>query len=454
MKTKLKKYQRVGVKRMHRFNGRVLLADDMGLGKTLQALTYMVESDARLTIVVCPAGLKWNWEREAKKHVKRRATVLSGRTPPEDFAPDSRLLIINYDILKEWVPVLRKLRADLIILDECHKISDRGTQQSKLTRRLAKGAKHLICISGTPLTNRPAELFTALNLLHPNEFPSFFAYAERYCKPELKPWGWVYKGATNLKELHRNLRRLCMIRRLKSDVLPELAAKTRQVVLLDIERRSEYDKAFKDIVTWLARNVSLTAAKKAKKAEKLVRIGHLKRLVAELKLKGVIDWIESFLADTDRKLIVFATHKAVIGPLAKKFGRASVVIDGTVTGKARQAAVDTFNNNPQKRLLFANQRAAGVGWSCTSCSDVACIEFGWTPGEHTQAEDRCHGIGRGQEGVAVNVYYLVARDTIEEDISAIITRKQAVLDAVLDGKGETKDQTNIFTEVLEAIRRK
>lgn len=442
-------YQAKGVRKIHHFDGRALLADEMGLGKTLQALLYAREMpDARPIVVVCPASLKWNWEREARLHVGMQCHILEGRTV-RNFKQVHPIVVINYDILGPWLDTLKNLRPQVIIIDECHKIGSSATKQTKNTKQLCRGVPHVICLSGTPLVNRPAELWSALSILRPDVFTSKTAFEERYCHRELKPWGWQAKGAENLDELHRLLNRTCMIRRLKSDVISELPAKSRHIVPLDINNRNEYEAAVRDFIGWLTKK-SASLARKARKAEKLAKIGYLKRLAAQLKLSSVLAWVDDYLEETDEKIILFGVHRSILTAIHERYAKQSVLIDGSVVGKERQNRIDQFNRDSRTRVFIGNIKAAGVGWSCTSSSVVGFVEFGWTPGDHTQAEDRVHGIKRGQHGIRSRAYYLVARDTIESHLCEIIQRKQSVLDGTLDG-GSVEESLNIFDQLERLI---
>lgn len=445
-------YQSKGVRKIQHFNGRALLADEMGLGKTVQALLFCHETPKdRPIIVVCPASLKWNWQHEALRHIGMRSHVLEGKTPKRNFKRCHPMLIINYDILGSWLPVLRAMKPQIVVVDESHKIANRDTKQTKNVKKLCAKIPNVICLSGTPLVNRPAELFPTLNLIRPDIYDSFFAFASRYCKPELKPWGWQYKGATNLAELHKKLLQTLMVRRRKIDVLSELPAKTRSVVTLPLTNRAEYEQAVNDFIGWLTRQ-SATLARKARKAEKLVKMGYLKRLVSRLKVAAVIDWIDNWLAENEGKLILFGIHRSVLGQIHERYGKQSVLVDGQLVGKQRQQAVELFNSSKRIRLFIGNIKAAGVGWSCTSASTVAFCELGWTPGEHTQGEDRIHGIGRGQKNVRAEIYYLVGRNTIESDLCRLIQNKQRVLEETLDGIGHG-DQLDIFDQLENSLLR-
>lgn len=440
------------MRKIEHFGGRALLADDMGLGKTFQALLYAYQNydlwsaDHEFVIVICPATVKWHWQSDAMHHIGVRAQVLEGRIPPKNFKFTAPIIVINYDILAKWKRHLKRLNASLIIIDECQKIKNPDTLQTKNTVEICRHkSPDVVALSGTPLENHPAELFPTLNILRPDIYSSFLAFGERYCAPRNKPWGREYKGATRKAELHRNLQRTCMIRRRKEDVLKDLPPKLRTMIPLDIENRKEYRDAEIDFIKWLKKK-SARKANKANKAVELVKGGYLKRLASELKLKAIFQWIDEFLKETDKKIILFGVNYSVLDEIHERYKSISVVVNGKVTGRKRQNAIDAFNTNKKIRIFVGNIKAAGVGWSCRSASTVAFVQFGWTPGEHIQAEDRIYGLKRGLKGVAAQIYYLYARHTIEEKICKLLRRKQGNVKEILDGDDDG-DELDVFDDV-------
>jgi len=446
--TKLYKYQEKAVRKIQHFKGRALVADEMGLGKTLEALQWLYNNPGkRPAVIVCPASLKWVWEAEASLHLGMRSEVLNGQRPPkEGFIGQHDLIIINYEILQYWLKYIQALNPQVLILDECQYIKNLRAKRTRAVQNLNKNIPHVIGISGTPLTNRPCELWPILHLVRPDIFNSVWTYRWRYCNPVRKPWGWEYKGANNLSELHRKLNSLMMIRRLKRDVLSELPDKTRQIIPMDIKDRSEYQEALNNFVTWITKK-STIKAERAQRAERLVQMGYLKRLSAELKMKAVLQWIDDFFESSDGKLVLYCVHKNIIKQIHDKYKRISVVVDGSITGKKRKIAVRTFQGNKSIRLFIGNIKAAGVGITLTVANTLAFVEMDWTPGDHVQAEDRIHRIGQKK---AAMIYYLIAKGTIEEDLCELIQKKQTVLSATLDGKKKI-NRLDIFDELQKAL---
>lgn len=467
MKTTPYEFQLQDVKRITKFGGRTLVSSDPGTGKSLIALLWARENVKGPVVIVCPATLKVHWQRECSKHLGVRAEILSGKVPGRKASiPDRGIVIINYDILgavqgrmvpdrkNTWGNALLDMRPELLICDESHYLVSRSARRTQACRFLARNVKYMLALTGTPLVNRPAELWPVLNMLRPNLYPSFFSFGIEFAGGRKAPWGWEFKGATNLDRLHENLCEQMMVRRRKEDVIDQLPSKTRVVLPVELSPagRREYREAVTDFLHWLEK-ISPKLAAKARKAERLVRLGYLKRLAARHKLPSVIEWIEDFLTQTDDKLIVFGVHRKVLHRLHERFRGQSVLVDGNVVGPKRQQMIDRFNHDRRVKLFFGNIRAAGTGWSCTSASTVLFAELDWVPGVHTQAEERIRGIGRGVKGKNALVYYMTAADTIENTLCRVLQKKQKDVSAVLDG-GERDGDLDVFDALEAALTRK
>jgi len=441
-------YQSKAVHRIEHFNGRALLADEMGLGKTVEALLWVKEHpNRRPVIIVCPASLKWMWKSFIHRVLKVRCEILYGTSPPKTgLTGKHSFLIINYEILQYWTTELKKLKPKILIIDEVHYIKNYKAKRTQAIRRLKK-IPYIIAISGTPLTNRPAELWNVLHLLRPDKFHDKLPFVIRYCNRKWTPWGWDISGASHLKELHRKLKSTMMIRRLKKDVLKELPDKTRHIIPLEI-KREEYEEALNNFIKWLSKK-SISKANRAMKAKSLTKMGYLKRLAAELKMKPVLSWIDDFLEESDEKLVLFCIHKNIIRLLHNKYKGISTIVDGNVSGEKRKKAIHNFQKNKRIRIFIGNIKVAGVGITLTAASSLVFVEMDFVPGNHTQAEDRIHRIGQKN---AVNIYYLIAKDTIEENLCKLIQKKQKILASTLDGKKKCSNQLNIFAKLEKELQ--
>lgn len=472
----LRPFQAAGVAYALR-SRRCFIADEMGLGKTVQALASIQAANAYPAVIVCPASLKLNWQREARKWLPgRRVLVVDSRTPAGQIEC-ADVLIVNYDILKvrpkpgaenktrvtardlEPEGVLAYLiarRPRALVLDESHYAKNPKARRTMaclaLAREIPADGLRLL-LSGTPLLNRPAELIAQLRILGRLEDLGGYSYFTRtYCRAMDTAYGRDISGHGSLAELNERLRATCFVRRLKRDVLTELPPKQRSIVPLELSNRAEYERAERDLIAWLvdtARDEEEADAKvlAALRAEQLVRLNALKKLAAQGKLAEALKWIRNFL-DSGEKLIVFAHHREVVHQVAGAF--ACPVITGDTPVPARQEAVDRFQTDPDCRLIALNLQAGGVGLTLTAASHVAFLELGWTPAIHDQAEDRAHRIG--QEASSVNAWYLLAERSIDEEIYNLIEEKRAIVTAAADGD-VAEQQQSMAAEVIARLRK-
>jgi len=441
-------FQRTGVAFVESRNGRALIADEMGLGKTAQAISWLrLHPELRPVVVVCPASIKINWEREFRMWGMKdeKIQIISGKKNGHDLV--GQIIIINYDILTSWLEPLVAYNPKVVIMDECHYARNSNALRTKAAKRLAKKIPHVIALSGTPIVNRPIEFFNSINMIRPDIFPSFWRYAQEFCGAKWNGFGWDFTGATNTDKLHRLLTETIMVRRRKQDVLTDLPAKIYSVVPFEIDNREEYKRASGNIIAWILQNEGKEKADKASQAEVLVEFEKLKQLAVRGKMKAIKEWVSDFL-ESGEKLVVFATHTMTLDTLQTEFKNLAVRLDGSTSQKGRQEAVDRFQTDKKIRLFLGNVKAAGVGITLTAASNVAFVELTFVPGDHTQAEDRCHRIGQKD---TVNIWYLIAESTIEEDLVQILREKQKILNSVLDGK--SVNDSNVFSELFGKLKR-
>jgi len=441
--------------RMDKFGGHTLVAWDPGLGKTLLALWWIQNSKAFPAVIITPASIKWQWERKTKEVIGMQALVLEGKKQKPDVVARLRkaeIIIVNYDILVYWLDTLKEIKPITIVMDECQNVSNPKTKRSKACRNLCKRRKHVIGLSATPMLNKPIELFPALQMISPNIFRSRQEFGEEFCDPEVTPWGIQFNGASNTKELHQLLLDINMVRRRKLEVLEQFPSKMRNVVVLPMKDAAAYHRFDKNFHTFFLKWLEKQPPKKAEKAkfaEALVKIGYLRRLAARLKWRFVVEWINTFLEDTDEKLVVFAIHKNAIQALKQGCNSKSVIVDGSVSLKKRQEAVDQFREDKRTRLFIGNIKAAGAGIDGLQiASNVAFAELPWQPGLVTQAEDRVWRIGTTQK---VWVWFFVAADTIEERLCEILQTKQKMSSSVLDG-GAVDGDLDVLDQLVSELK--
>jgi SWI/SNF-related matrix-associated actin-dependent regulator 1 of chromatin subfamily A len=452
-----RKFQEDGVRRIYGMAGRVLLADDQGTGKTISALMWISRINAhRPVVIVTPSSVKYHWQMEARQKFGLQSRVLEGRGPKQNsvWTHQDKILIINYDILWFWLRALMKCPPKVVVFDECQYISNPQARRTKASKHLAKHAQSVLGLSGTPMTNKPVQLWAVLNIIRPDLFPDFHQFAWRYCKPRHTFWGWRYDGAENKDELHSILVKHVMIRRLKEDVAPELPKKIHKMIPVHLGPAAfkEYDKAKNSFLMWL-REKSPARAARAKRAESMVKIGYLLRLCAHLRMPQTINFVKEFhVAQPGEKLVGMTGHTFVIDKLREAFPRTSVVVDGRVTGKLRTEAVRSFTNIAKILNLWGNWRAAGVGLNLQRASNMVSLDPPWTPGDLLQGQDRVHRIGQTK---SVMIWYLYAMNTVEYEWMMILRERTLDLKAVLDGKKSIQDvQYDLFGKLIDKIAKK
>ncbi len=484
--SKLYPYQREGYEFGVAKGGRVLLGDEMGLGKTLQTIALLLHYRARWpALVICPASLLYNWKQELEAWVPsfkanpKLANIL--RTTKQAIDPEARIDIISYSLATrdQKYQEIRKRKYGIVVCDESHKLKSRKSKRTKLLVPLLKSVKHAFLLSGTPVLNRPSELFTQLVALYkPRElwhaveaymkdtnstnstgmnqqyklFTVFHQFGLRYCNAHTDRFNhWDYGGTSNLRELNAVLKEVVMIRRRKREVLKQLPEKKRQRMIMaisDVAKR-KIDKQ----VVQLQRAFKQTQGARGIR-EKLQLVFKHKQLVMELyrtsaetKIKPCVetlrDMIESMcLGAQPRKLLIFGHHRAMLNAIEDQCltpfmqahtDKSYIRIDGSTPSVQRGELVNGFQNNPQCCVALLSITACGYGLTLTSASDVVFVEMYWNPGIMVQAEDRVHRIGQRN---TCHMYYLVARDSFDERLWLMLNKKMAIVSSILDGERE------------------
>ena len=420
---------------------------DMGLGKSFCSLAALaVNPTLRPALIVCPASLKINWQKEAKMHIDENAIVLSSKKPEPLTYPG--IYVINYDVVSAWKKEILKADFKVMIADECQYLKNQKAIRTKACKHLSMHIPHIIGLTGTPITNRPVDLFSPLDIVKPGLFPSWFAYVTRYCNMKRRPWGMDVSGASHLDELHEKISPY-FIRRKKEDVLTDLPPRQTIVMPMDITNRKEYKKAEGDFLKWL-KKVKPEKLKAAEKAEALVKINTLRMLLVEGKMKGLEEWVDNYL-ESEKKLILFMVHTEPLHKIYNTHKKHAVIVDGSVSAKKRNIAVEKFQNDDKVKLFCGNIKAAGVGLTLTAADTLVFGELGDLATDHAQAADRNYRIGQKQN---VQCYYMIAHDTYEEQICERLHRQMKVIDQILDGEITDSQQWDFNKELMAAMKQK
>ena len=403
---------------------RAFLADEQGLGKTVEALAALEADGAFPAVVVCPASLKLNWERETARWLPHRTiAVVEGRG---SVPPRADITILNYEIVAAHRDELALRRPRALVVDESHYCKNPQAKRTQAVRRLAGAVPEdglKLALTGTPVLNHAEELVAQLRVIgRLEDFGSGARFARQF------------SGELREERLHWHLRRRCFVRRLKRDVLPQLPEKRQVVVPIGLDNVREYRLAEDDVIAWLREQPLDLRELNAKiaatlRAERLAQLGTLQRLAGRGKLHGALAWIHDFLASGEA-LVVFARHREVQHAVIERFPDALHLRRRRQRRGAR--AGDRRLPGSRRARSSSSARRASPRRASRSRARRTSRSSSWSgrPAMHDQAEDRCHRIGQRD---AVTAWYLLAAETIDETMARVIQHKRATVAAVTDG---------------------
>lgn len=452
-----KPYQRAGISYMAALDYS-LNADEMGLGKTVQALGVINALPApHRVLVIAPASLRLNWKYEAKRWLTHKMNVVivtdtwfSGIRHDDPLAPPM-MVIISRRAAVIHRAAIEATKWDYLIVDECQNLCNSKTEQSRAVlggQKVQAGhretwppirATKTMFLTGTPIVNRPQDLWPIVHRCDRKGLGGdWLWFKRRYVDRE-----------DHLAELHEYLRGTFMVRRQKKDVLAELPAKRRQILLVEVDGAD------------VLREERLLISRKAQELAQLRHENAVQRLnqwrgaaiqeitairhkTALKKMPSVVEHVFNTL-DEAEKVVVFAHHHDMIDGLAEQLGDCAVTFDGRVTPIERDARVKRFQNDPACRVFIGSIRAAGLGLTLTAASVVVFAELDWTPAAMVQAEDRLHRIGQQN---AVLVQHLVIDGSIDQRMAEILIKKSIMIDMILDGTMPEGAKVSILDEVL------
>lgn len=446
-----------------------VLADDPGTGKSAQTVAALCATGLFPAVIVATKSLLRNWEREFTYAKTKLRVAIVRRTAGK--MPDADVIITTYQVMRNREPDFLKLGAKALVLDEAHLIKEprphTKMHRAAVATRIGKWVQRVVCLTGSPVLNRPDELWRLLHICAPSAWPDFKSFHERYCKAPTPDEAAASPAnerrvitSTGRVEHIDELRALVepyMMRRLKQDVVDDLPPKSRNSILveLDDEDVKDYRLAERDMMRWLKEQGRELEASRAKRAEALVRLTHLRRMAGESKLRTVLpeylrQWYER---PNPAPLLVFAYFRAVCNGLeqiAVNLGLRVATIRGSDSDTKRQAAIDAFTSG-EADIFIAPIKAAGVGINLQRAADVLFVERHWVTEELKQAEDRAWRLGQTSP---VTVTYLDAADTIDEEIARVNAAKSVLIDALVDDKRTTGDEFAAADEIITSYQKR
>lgn len=431
------------------------LADDMGLGKTAQVLALLVAERSSPTadgsgptLVVCPMSVVENWRREAERFAPDLAVHVhhgSERLGAEDLAvaaAGADLVITTYGLVARDIESLSAISWGRLVLDEAQNIKNSAARQAQAVRRIR--APRRIALTGTPVENRLAELWSIMEVLNPGLLGSANAFRQRFAVPIER------YGDDDAAGRLRRATAPFILRRLKSDrsIIADLPDKIEMTVYCTLTR--EQATLYQAVVDEMLERIEASEGieRRGLVLATMLRLkqvcNHPAQMLADGsalpgrsgKLERVEEILEEVLAEGDRALVFtqFAAFGALLrSHLRDRFGREVLYLHGGTRKGDRDAMVAQFQGDGGPSILILSLKAGGTGLNLTAANHVIHVDRWWNPAVEDQATDRAYRIGQGRN---VQVRKLVCPGTLEERIAALLESKRALAERVV-GTGET-----------------
>ena len=411
----LRNYQREDAEMMasKRF---FLNASELGTGKTATALTTTILVGSKKTLVICPASIKMQWEREIRRWVKPPVTIQIIDNGDEDveeaFGNTPLFIIINYDLIirDKMLAKLKGVKWDVIICDESHRLKSLKAKRTKsvLSKEgLVHHTKRMYLLTGTPVLNRPIELYPMLSVLAPEllqPYDTWHRYVYQFCGAYEDRFGLHTNGATNLLDLRDRLENI-MVRRLADGNLPDMTVQDIEVALTK--------------QVWVDWYTQKLADEKYPKPMATVR-----RKTAGAKMPMCISFIKDVLEEVD-KVVVFFFHREIANRLMVGLEKYNpLIVIGGMAVKDKQETVDLFNKKKHKVFLLQINCAEGINGLQDTAHVGIFVEQEWSPSIVKQAVGR---LSRHGQKHPVLIYNLVTQGGIEERIEKVLRKKEKII---------------------------
>lgn len=440
----LRDYQKRGVEwllMLYQYNLNGILADEMGLGKTLQVIALLdsIRNQEKHSLIVCPASLIYNWEDEIRRFSDTLSCISITGTKEQrkkrihDISKHD-ILITSYDYLRRDIDEYQDITFEYVVLDEAQNIKNQKTKNATSVKELH--SRHRLALSGTPIENSLAELWSIFDFLMPGYLFSYHYFKTQYESPIV-----LNQNEDVIKKL-RSFVSPFILRRTKKEVLKELPDKVDHQYLIDFSKEEQK--------LYLA---NLTQASKEMQAKmKEPRIDHIAILAAltrlrqlccdprllydniqkpSSKVQACIELVQ-ILTEHNKKVLLFSAFTSLIDLLTQELEQNQIsyyVLTGSTSKEERRKLVHAFQTDTTQVFLIS-LKAGGTGLNLTAAEAVIHIDPWWNISAQNQATDRAHRIGQNAN---VQVYRLIMKDSIEEKIVKMQERKKDLADTFVEG---------------------
>lgn len=471
---KLKEHQKEGVKFMVG-NKKCILADSMGLGKTMQSAVAAIVTQQEKVLIICPASVKSTWKRELMYYVDENdIQIINGTT----FNESKKFTIINYDILdnfyqvpkeyyidevktvdkngnetiKQVLKTKKTLKKDIInqcmensrlfqenfgciIVDEVHRMVNNKSIRYQVISDLIKRshAPYVFLLTGTPMTNKPINLYHILRLIDAEVTRDYNFYMRRYCggkEIKLRDGRRIMKtgDATNLEELREKIKHV-YIRRLISD-MKDMVKK--EIVVKEYDLNEAQTARYSELWDEYVAAQQEQGNDNSEQYRQLVEGTIVRQYLAQEMIPHTISLAEEII-DNDEKVIISCTYTDEVNALKKHFGKKAVVYDGKMTAKQKDKSEHEFMNNPDIKVFIGQISSASLGLTLTVASKLIFNSFSFSSAELKQMEDRIYRLTQTKD---VTCYYQVFTDSISQHVYNTVLNKELMAQTVIKTEKE------------------
>lgn len=436
--------------------------DDMGLGKTIQALGIIKYHDEYTpTLYIVKSALKFQFFKQILIWLgpTYAAQMISSSRDP--ILPGLKSYIISYDLIKKFpMDKLKSIGIKLVVMDECQQIKNPDSSRTQAIRKfITENDVKILPLSGTPWKNRGGEFFPILNLLSPNIFNSHQSFLNNWVEyyfegNKLKQGG--LKHIEKFRELTSNI----LIRREYNEVMNEFPDINRMKLNIQIDNLSQstYEDEESDFVKWYNDAVIGGDEDSLNSIELLGRMARMRHITGLAKIPATIGFVEEFIEDTDRKLVIFVHHKdvarilydEVVKTVAGKFPVYHLNAELDEVKGERFEMQEAFNRTP-KCIMIASTLASGEGLNLQTCADAVMHERQWNPQNEDQAAPgRFRRIG--QKSNVINITFAQAEGTIDEHIDSIVESKRKQFhNSMNSGEPAQWDDSSLASDLAKRI---
>lgn len=481
-------FQKDGVKFLEKAGGRALIADEMGLGKTVQFLAFIaLHPELQPVAYFLKSSLRIQWSHEIMRWVapsdaEEDIPIIQVIDTSKDIMlPGVKHYLFSFDILRRFPenkakdgepPTKGSLREmfqrrgiKTVVIDETQQIKNHESQRAIQVRKLSEGIPNVVGLSGTPIKNNASEYFSILNILKPELYPKFSRFLYNEVDSYYTGFGYKAGGLRDPKGFMAKTKNF-IIRRVRKEVMPDLP---------DIDRRFHFDElgaevedAYRAIFKEFRDDYYSSGSRNSFEEEGnvLAYLSKMRHLAGLSKIDPAVEFLESFLTETDRKITVFTHHIDVAQSLQRKVDKMiedlnksglwtiapSLYLPSGLSPLVKDDIITRFKDDVHSRILIASTLSSGEGLNLQFSSDCILLERQWNPANEEQVEGRFIRIGQKSDSVVAT--YFIAVGTVDEFFTEIVERKREIFSKTMSGEGIKWDQSSLIKELAEVLAAK